>query len=808
MRTKATSHFSSERYLEAEILFKRVIKLAGQFRQADHPDTIRDQANLGRVLHLQGKSEEAESILNPALQNAKNLWGEEYTTTHLIMMSLLEIYVSRNRLDEAFELSARLNEIGLKLLGPKSAKNARTKFAFAELLAKAGKHDEAEQKYLEAIADAREVGDFDRNEMLTFLNNLGVFYQSRQRFDEAESIFKQVIESKLELFGPGSPNTSGTTINLAYIYVEQGKLSEAYSMLENAIAVLDQLVGKDHSDSLRLREKIADFYRPNRKIPDRNVRAEVLYRQIAESRERTLGIVDPSTLAMIKNVADMLFLQKRAEEASALLESVVRKCVDSTHDASPEVLQAHEIAGLSYWLGDKQTEALVHLKQVYTARVSSLGHHHADTDRVFKPLLSCYRGLKQYSEAIKLLRELVVAIQLSPDAKTSDRIQGLLDLADLLAEEEKASSEIKLNSEAERLYLDALNLSADSEKGHALIRRQIQVNLSEYYVNQRRYQEAEELQRKAVSHSKREKGMRSFITLADMQKLGDILAEQEKFEEAIELGDLVVTGREQANGATNLGAILSRMGQCRVLLAKGDWDSAEQNCLQTFKLQREQEDASGLLAGSALGAHRILATVYQLQGRSEDAINVLQQSINRWLAVGPKANPKYVLDEIALAHLYLKQEKLNEAEAVLIELVNVFQGEFVDKVFHEPKLLYAQSLHYIQSKRFVEAQSTLEKLLKIHETTKQREWPRFAAMSMLGECLSLKGQNDEAEELMLNGMTGLQNHLRLMTMDQKSRALEFQYAAERLVRHYQRVANEAAVKHWELQREKWKLVVE
>jgi len=81
-------------------------------------------------------------------------------------------------------------------------------------------------------------------------------------------------------------------------------------------------------------------------------------------------------------------------------------------------------------------------------------------------------------------------------------------------------------------------------------------------------------------------------------------------------------------------------------------------------------------------------------------------------------------------------------------------------------------------------------------------------MSMLGECLSLKGQNDEAEELMLNGMTGLQNHLRLMTMDQKSRALEFQYAAERLVRHYQRVANEAAVKHWELQREKWKLVVE
>jgi hypothetical protein len=73
---------------------------------------------------------------------------------------------------------------------------------------------------------------------LTNVNNLALTYWNQGRWEEAEKLFVQVIETSRTKFGVDYPDTLTSMNNLASMLWDQGRRKEAVAMSASASATL------------------------------------------------------------------------------------------------------------------------------------------------------------------------------------------------------------------------------------------------------------------------------------------------------------------------------------------------------------------------------------------------------------------------------------------------------------------------------------------------------------------------------------------------------------------------------------------
>ena len=71
----------------------------------------------------------------------------------------------------------------------------------------------------------------DHAQTLMASNNLGNAYESAGRFDDAISLFKQLLADRERLLGPDDPATLTARNNLAYVYQSVGRLDDAITLI-------------------------------------------------------------------------------------------------------------------------------------------------------------------------------------------------------------------------------------------------------------------------------------------------------------------------------------------------------------------------------------------------------------------------------------------------------------------------------------------------------------------------------------------------------------------------------------------------
>ena len=62
---------------------------------------------------------------------------------------------------------------------------------------------------------------------LTIMHNLAVLYKAQARYQEAEELYKEVLEKQEDILGKEHPSTLNTIHNLAGLYKDQGNYEEA-----------------------------------------------------------------------------------------------------------------------------------------------------------------------------------------------------------------------------------------------------------------------------------------------------------------------------------------------------------------------------------------------------------------------------------------------------------------------------------------------------------------------------------------------------------------------------------------------------
>jgi tetratricopeptide (TPR) repeat protein len=109
-----------------------------------------------------------------------------------------------------------------------------------------GRYNEAEELFVQVIETQKKVLGEEHPDTLTSINNLALTYCNQGRWKEAKELEVQVIEIQKKVLGEEHPDTLTSMYNLAHMWKSQSKNEEAILLLENCLELQGRILGRHH----------------------------------------------------------------------------------------------------------------------------------------------------------------------------------------------------------------------------------------------------------------------------------------------------------------------------------------------------------------------------------------------------------------------------------------------------------------------------------------------------------------------------------------------------------------------------------
>jgi tetratricopeptide (TPR) repeat protein len=168
-------------YKEAELLYRRSLKIREQQLGADHLDTATSLNKLASLLQDQGKYDEAEPLYRHALEIYEQQLGPDHPLVAMSLNNLASLLQDQDKYDEAEPLSRRALDVREKHLGPNHPDTATSLNSLAELLRAQGQNAAAEPLHRRAIAIFEKTLGPEHPNTRTARENLEILLSERSR---------------------------------------------------------------------------------------------------------------------------------------------------------------------------------------------------------------------------------------------------------------------------------------------------------------------------------------------------------------------------------------------------------------------------------------------------------------------------------------------------------------------------------------------------------------------------------------------------------------------------------------------------
>lgn len=261
------------------------------------------QQTIGEVYHDLGLFHEAEPLLRSALQERRELLGDDHLEVAeslkslafflqdradydeaiadyresirimrkqlpetdprlLAVMSLLAQTLTEtsepDRLREAETLCGRLLERQRQGIPEPSGEIAASLSTLGDILNAEGDLDRAEEAIRESLRIREGLYGEYSTVVASSLSGLGGVMLGRGKPEEAEAIFRRVLDIRHRLLGDRHLALSWPSFQLASALKEQGKLVEAEQLCRDAIAIQIDRLGEEHPQVADGRQRLAD----------------------------------------------------------------------------------------------------------------------------------------------------------------------------------------------------------------------------------------------------------------------------------------------------------------------------------------------------------------------------------------------------------------------------------------------------------------------------------------------------------------------------------------------------------------------
>jgi eukaryotic-like serine/threonine-protein kinase len=359
----------------------------------DDPLTVEAAHELGGMLWLIGRDQEAEALLDDAYARRTARYGAEAPETLEVLMSLGNLYHWRGQQERAESAYRSSLEGYERQLGPDARETLGAMNNLANVLDGGGRMPEALDLLEDLVERRRRVQGEDHPETLGAEANLGSLYARVGRLEEAEALQRHAFEGRVRVLGPEHPDTLTSMHNLAGLDVTLGHVSRAVEGYRRVIELREKVLGERHRLTLIARLNLALTLDSRGGIEA----SEGEFLEVVEGLSSTLGEEHAWVVDARRRFAQALARAGRDADAEEQYQGVIAIMERASGLGSPAALGVlYDLACLAARLG-RPDEAVERLERAVEA--GFLGEEILD-DPDLEPL----RGTPRYEALAERVR--------------------------------------------------------------------------------------------------------------------------------------------------------------------------------------------------------------------------------------------------------------------------------------------------------------------------------------------------------------------------------------------------------------------
>jgi len=221
-------------------------------------------------------------------------------------------------------------------------------------------------------------------------------YAAAGRLAEALSAIEAALADRERALGPQHPDTVAARVNAARSLAAAGRTPEAIALYEQAVAARERLFGPAHRETLAVRAQLAAAY----STAGRHGDSLRLHEQTLGYAERELGPLHADTMTARANLAGVHLAAGQRREAVVGYQRVLADRERASGSDHLETLTVRAQLANAYRLAGKLKEAVAEYERVLADRSRVLGEDHPDTITARGNLAFAYRTAGRLKEAV------------------------------------------------------------------------------------------------------------------------------------------------------------------------------------------------------------------------------------------------------------------------------------------------------------------------------------------------------------------------------------------------------------------------
>lgn len=434
----------------------------------EHPAVGVSLRNLGAVRATAGQLDVAKGLLERSVSVLEKALGPDHAELGGALNLLAEVYLAQDLNDEAEKSYRRSLAILQKSGGGNTYPAAKMLNHLGVIHLAKGRYEEAESALSSSLIILETFSGAEQLEAAKSLNNLAMIHRARGEFAQAEAAYNRAL-TKLEnglgkedplvavcllnigaLYiawehldqaetairrslaiqertDPVSAQFGATLTNLAMVYHNQGRTTEAEPLYKRGLSIREQALGKGHRDVGTSLTNVGLCYYSEQRYAE----AEPFLKRGLAVTEKALGGAHPDVGGALSNLGIVYHAQRRFAEAEAMFQrslTIYEKAFTREHPHVATIL--HNLA-LLYDDQQKHTEAASLYERVLVIREKSLGPNSAELATTLNNLAKVYEALARAPEAEDLYRRALAILDVSVGPEHRFTAMSLVNLGAL-----------------------------------------------------------------------------------------------------------------------------------------------------------------------------------------------------------------------------------------------------------------------------------------------------------------------------------------------------------------------------------------
>lgn len=244
-----------------------------------------------------------------------------------------------------------------------------------EIYRRLGQYDKSESLLRQSLQVRQELYGNYHPETVSVFDKLGLLLINKGNFFKADSILSLSLEIRENHLQSTGPALAQTLSNLAYVTRRRGDYITAEEMYRRSLAIREEHLGPDHPLTLENMNSLGVVLHYKGKYRE----TESLFREILDRRQKMLAPVHPDIAISQNSLGALLMNLGNYQEADSLLQEALtirKKLYGEDH---PYVALSLNNLAFSQLDQNKFDLASKYVEEAYRIRMEQLGENHTNT---------------------------------------------------------------------------------------------------------------------------------------------------------------------------------------------------------------------------------------------------------------------------------------------------------------------------------------------------------------------------------------------------------------------------------------------